>query len=899
MAEYNEALAEVMEELDDAQQEIDDGWTQLQNGLDQLNDGREELESQEADADSLIADGLAQIESGYASLYEAKAQLDQSAQEIASGEEQLLAAQEELAQTKEETFAQIDAGIEQLQTGRTQVQAGIDELSVQIAVLSEDGAASSAGSASGDGSGSTSSAGSTTEAGADSTSSAGSTSGTGTGSTSSAGSAAGAVTDGTVTDPAILLQTLQAQLAALEESLASLDTQLAALQTQRAQAQEQFAAAEAEIAAQAAELSEGRSQYESGLAQWNESRQQLEEGEAELAEQETEADLQFASAWETIRESEQELAEAEQDLIDGQEELDESREEALAELEDAREEIDEIEMAAWYIQSRDALSGYSNVDSDAASIEGLAAFLPLIFFVVAILISLTAVTRMVEEDWGLIGTYKALGFKDREIRIKYILYAAGASLTGGIAGNICGFIVLPEIIFTFFKMMYVVPEYLLFFQPFYGVAAVLLFLAGILAAVLIAVCGELLHMPAALMRPQTPRGGTRIFLEYIPFIWKKLSFLNKVTARNLFRYKKRLIMTVVGILGCTGLLVCAFAIKNTVTDLMPRQYENVCRYDILAAAQSADNEKLLSCMDDEDNIEQYVNLQVESVSLRNQDGESETVQIFIIPDDAEISDYIMLADADGNDIALPGDGILITFSAADVLELSVGDEAVIQDLSLNETEITVAGVTENYLGDMIYVSKRCYEAFFGSDYEPNAVLIRLTESCKEDDPIAYANELGAKDGILSIVSTESLKEEFSQAFRLINLVVYVIFVMAAALAFVVLFTLSATNISERCRELATIKVLGFFDKEVHQYMNKETLILSGIGIALGLPAGWGISLCLGMMLEIPGVYFAISVHKSTYLICAVIAFAFALAVNQITNRTLNKIDPVEALKSVE
>ncbi|MCD8109070.1 MAG: hypothetical protein LUE14_03080 [Clostridiales bacterium] len=899
LAEYNDALAEVMEELEDAQQEIDDGWAELQEGLEQLNDGREELEAQKADADSQIADGLAQIESGYASLYEAKAQLDQSGQELASGEEQLLAAQEELAQTKEETFAQIDDGIAQLQSGRAQVQSGIDALNAQIALLLAsvdsdasgypDEAQDSASSGTEDAD--TETAEETAEGSADDMNDAEDAASSTDSSVDTAADAA--------EDPAILLQTLQAQLAALEENLAGLDTQLAALEEQRTQAEAQFAAAEAEIAEQEAELSAGKAQYESGLAQWNESKRQLDEGKAALEEQAAEADIQFASAWETIRQSEQELQDAEQDLIDGQDELDDNTEEALAELEDAREEIDEIEMAKWYIQSRESLSGYANVDSDATSIEGLSAFLPLIFLVVAILISLTAIARMVEEDRGLVGTYKALGFKDGEIRIKYVLYAAGASLAGGIAGNICGFIVLPKIIFTFFRMMYVIPEYLLYFQPFYGVVGVLLFLVGILTAVFIAVRGELVQMPAALMRPLVPKNGTRIFLEYIPFIWKKLSFLNKVTARNLFRYKKRLIMTVIGIMGCTGLLVCAFAIKNTVTDLMPRQYENIYRYDILAAVQSSDNDKLLSYMDDEENIEQYLNLQVESVSIRNQNEDAETVQIFVIPDDAEISDFIKLADTDGNEIDLPDDGILLTHSAADVLGLSVGDDVVIQDLSLNETEIAVACVAENYLGDMIYVSENCYEAYFDETYEPNAVLVRLTENCKADDPVSYAKELGAKDGVLSTVSTDSLKEEFSQAFRLINLVVYVIFVMAAALAFVVLFTLSTTNISERCRELATIKVLGFFDREVHLYVNKETLILSAIGIVLGLPAGWGISLCLGMMLKIPGVYFAISVHHVTYLICAVIAFAFALIVNQITNPLLNQIDPVEALKSVE
>ena len=406
-------------------------------------------------------------------------------------------------------------------------------------------------------------------------------------------------------------------------------------------------------------------------------------------------------------------------------------------------------------------------------------------------------------------------------------------------------------------------------------------------------------MPATLMRPLAPKSGSRIFLEYIPAIWKKMSFLNKVTARNLFRYKKHLAMTVIGIMGCTSLLVCGFAIKNTVTDLMPKQYENVTRYDILGVGLADDNDKILSYMDDEENIEEYVNIQVETVSVRNMDGEGESVQMFIIPDDADIASFIKLADMDGNEQPLAAGGLMVTRSASDVLGLSAGDTVEVQDLSLNQTQVPVSYVTENYLGDMLYICESAYETYFEQDFAPNAVLVNLTDECKADDPIGYSEELGARDGFISVTSTESLKEEFSQAFTLINLVVYVILILAAALAFVVLFTLSTTNISERAREVATIKVLGFYDREVHLYMNKETLILSAMGIFLGMPAGMLISKCLGWMLNIPGLYFDISIHPESYVICGVIAFAFAIIVNQMTNRLLNSIDPAEALKSVE
>lgn len=576
-----------------------------------------------------------------------------------------------------------------------------------------------------------------------------------------------------------------------------------------------------------------------------------------------------------------------------------SEELGLQTLDDAQQEIDDIKVPKWYIQDRASLSGYFNVESDATSIEGLASFLPVVFLALAILISLTTITRMVEEERGLIGTYKALGFTDSEIRRKYIIYAAEASVVGGILGDVCGFVILPEILFIFFRIMYTIPEYLLHFQLVAGLQGIVLFTIGVLLAVWFAVKSELKQVPAALMRPVVPKNGSRIFLERISPLWKKMSFLNKVTARNIFRYKKRLLMTVIGIMGCTALLVCGFAIKDTITELMHLQYENVDRYNIMAIAQSDDNDKLLSYMDDTENIEAYINVEINSVKIRNADGDEQSVQMIVIPDGSDISEFVKLADVSGREIALSEDGVMMTHSASDVLGVYEGDEIEVQDLALNTGIFPVSAVTEYYLGNMIFVSQSCYESVFEEVYMPNAVLVNLTESCKSKDPIAYSEKLGRQDGVISTVSVDSLKAEFSQSFKLINLVVYVILILAGALAFVVLFTLSTTNISERLRELATIKVLGFYDYEVHLYVNKETMLLSLLGIAFGLPVGRALSSCLTWALKIPGLYFAVNVHKVSYVICATIAFLFTVIVNMITNRMLNVIDPVEALKSVE
>ncbi|MCD8299816.1 MAG: FtsX-like permease family protein [Clostridiales bacterium] len=866
MDEYNDAYDEAMSAIDDAQAgiddgrkeiadaqaKIDDGWEQYNNGVTQLEDGKSELESQEASANAQIASAQAQINDGYSGLDEVKTQLDEAAETIADGQAQLDAAQEELDAAKEETLTGIDEGMAQI-TDKVDPDQ-IDELKAQLqTVIHRLTAMGDTGSET--------------------------------------------------------LKGLEDQLSELEAA----EEALQQLEAARNEALAQFDAAQAEIDDQQVALDAGRQQYEDGLTQWQAGKDELDAAQAELDKQAASGRAQIAGAWETINESEQELQDAYDELTegqaeldnalkeveDGQRELDDNKEEALSELADAKAGIDDIEMAKWYIQSRTSLSGYSNVDSDSTSIEAFATFLPVIFLVVAILISLTAITRMVEEERGLIGTYKALGFNDHEIRGKYVLFGAASSLSGGIIGVFCGFVVLPKIIFSFFAVMYTLPYYLIRLMPAWAIVGVFIFVAGVLLAILYAVEGNLREAPAELMRPETPKVGKRILIERIPAFWKRLSFLNKVTARNLFRYKKRMAMTIIGIMGCTGLLVCSFAIRNTVTDLMPKQYENVNRYDILAVALATDNDRLVSYMDDTENIDGYINLEVDSVSIENNDGEEMSVQMLVIPEGAEISDFIKIADTKGNETGLATDGIMVTRSIGDVPGLSDGSSATIMDLSLNETNVDVSMVTENYLGDMIYVSETYYDEHFGQQMEQNAVLVRLTDSCNEDDPVAYSKELGARDGVISTISTQTLKDEFSQAFTLINVVVYVILVMAAALAFVVLFTLSTTNISERQRELATIKVLGFFDREVHLYVNKETLILAAIGTVLGLPAGYVFIRLISLALKIPSVYFDISVHVSTYVICAAISMAFALIVNFITNGILNRIDPAEALKSVE
>ena len=518
------------------------------------------------------------------------------------------------------------------------------------------------------------------------------------------------------------------------------------------------------------------------------------------------------------------------------------------------------------------------------------------FFVVAVLISLTTITRMVEEDRGLIGTYKALGFYDGEIRRKYMLYAFCASAAGSLLGTIGAFIVLPGIIFVIFRVMYLLPDYVFIFETLYGLSGPVLFVGGIMAATLIACRNELVQTPVTLMRPKTPRSGSRVLLERMPFIWNRMSFLNKVTARNLFRYKKRLFMTICGIMGCMALLLFGFAIKDSVTDLVPRQYEQTFFYDAMVVTTASANDILVGYMQDEKNVKEYLNTIISSVKIENTEGKSETVQLIVTPDGEALRKYIELRNLKGEEMILDDGEIFLTQNASLLLDVETGDSAVIQTMELEQAEVTISNVVQNYLGNYVYMTQATYEEHFG-EYKPNGALVFLSATCK--DPVLYCTALGNQDGIVSCISSEEMKGQFDSAFMLINMVVYIVIIMAATLAFAVLFTLATTNISERMRELATIKVLGFYDREVHSYVNKETMILTGIGMVLGVPLGYAFAQTLTIILTLPSMYLAVSLHPVSYLIAGGLTLGFALLVNRITDRSLDDINPVEALKSVE
>lgn len=552
-----------------------------------------------------------------------------------------------------------------------------------------------------------------------------------------------------------------------------------------------------------------------------------------------------------------------------------------------------IQKPQWFIQDRSSLSSYNNIQSDASSIEAVGTAFPIVFFSVAILIALTTITRMVEEERMLIGTYKALGFKNHEIMKKYLFYAGTACLIGGIIGDIGGFILLPKFVFYIFQLLYQLPYYHLRFNLLYGIGGIVLFSSGIMFATLLAVNSELKQMPAVLMRPKAPKTGSKVALEKIKWIWKNLSFLNKVTARNLFRYKKRMLMTIFGIMGCSALVLCAMAINDSVSDLIPKQYEHIYHYDLLILT---DNTSAFNEIQDDQEISDSMSLFIDNATLKNNNGKEETVQLMVITDINDFNHYIELEDLSGKRLEFNIDDIYVTQNASQVLNFSNNEKISIINSNLIEKEVETSHIVQNYLGNNIYMSKEKYESLFGI-YDNNAILANFDNSSKNTNK--YIEELENRNNILSVMSVESTKDEFSASFSLITAVVYLIISMAAALAFVVLFTLSTTNISERSRELATIKVLGFYDNEVHLYVNKETIILTMIGIILGLPAGYALSKSLTYVLNMPSIHFAVVIQPISYLLTILLTLAFTFIVNLLTNQTLNKIDMIESLKSIE
>ena len=880
--QVNDKLADAEEDILDAKFDIEDGWSELLEGEWDILEGEQELKEAERKlnaAERELAEAKRELEAAEQQLEAGEDAIEEGEQAIADGREQLAEGREEIATSREELESSRESIPEEFASMRLLIKGQIATTNMSIRQVESDILLAEAelerikNTPIRDG---------YTEADKQADIEAKETE----------INDLKAERDGLVESRDEMQSTLdgldedeQAAYDELDEAEKQLDEAEAELDEAEAELDE----AEIELEESKIELEDGRKEYEEGLAEYEEGRQEADDGWDELEEG-------YIEYYDGLRDYEKGKAEIEdgiEEYEDGVEKFEEGRQEAADKIAEAKQEVADLKMTEWYVSTRTALSGYSNIKTDAQCIESIGNAFPILFLTVAILISLTTISRMVEEDRGLIGTYKALGFMDKEIRRKYVIYALLACIVGGAFGLFLGFVILPEIIFTVFGVMYQLPTYSLSFNWLYGLGGVALFVVAIVGSAIVSCSSELAIMPAALMRPKAPKNGSRVLLERVTPVWSRLSFLNKVTARNLFRYKKRLFMTLFGIAGCTSILLAGFTIKDTVTRLMPLQYEETFCFDLMLV--SDDNEKLLEYLEDKE-VRAYINPMITNIKVVNEDGREESVQLNVIPNDQSLRGYINLIDRDGNRVYLEDGMILSTINVAEVQGYDKGDTITLQNMNLDNAEVEVTEIVMNYLGNGIYMTENTYKELY-DDYEANGAYVMLEKSV--DDHEAYAEVLSEKDGILSAISIDGFQSNFDNVFRIINLVVTIVITLAAALAFVVLFTLSTTNISERERELATIKVLGFFDREVHAYVNKETLILTGLGILLGMPLGKGFGIWLMSILKMPSIYFADYLAPISYLYAGVIAITFAFIVNKITDKSLDKIDPVEALKSIE
>lgn len=642
---------------------------------------------------------------------------------------------------------------------------------------------------------------------------------------------------------------------------------------------------------------------------------------------------------ETVIAASPQLAEAKAQLDQAQSKLDQQKKDTERTLQSKQNELeDSIPQVRWYVQDRSQIGGFSSLKSDLESIQSLGNAFPIVFLLVAVMMSLTAMARMVEEDRGLIGTYTGLGYGRLAVASRYLLFALFACLIGGGLGLIAGFLGIPAFLLVVLRGLYVMPDVRLAYDWLYGTAGVALFVVGVLAATVYACAQEMRQKPASLMRPKAPRAGSRILLERIKPLWNRMSFLGKVTARNIFRFKSRLIMTVGGVAGCTALIVCGLAINDTVAALGAKQYQDVYQYDLMVVANDDDADAMRQKVASDGRVTSSMDVRVESGDLTGDSG-SESIQLVAVPDSerSEFGKMVTLqpvrsswVDGAADTVSLGDDGVIVSQSAASAMGVKADGMVTLTNGDDTQAEAHVSAVIRSVIGSDVYVSETYYRQLFDTAASGTSSASSASDSGESDNQngksgtsngassndqqlvwnamyaklkgsgeshAAYAEKLEDDDAVMKAVSCAHMAESFK--FDLMGAVVALIVALAGGLALVVLFTLANTNVSEREREMATLKVLGFFDKEVHHYVNREMMVLTMMGVVLGLPLGRFVGGLLTAALNMPALYFEVECKPLSYVIAAGATMAFALLVQLFVNPVLDRIDPISSLKSVE
>ena len=921
-----QTLTTKQSELDQSKAEITAGQQQIESTRTQLNAQKQQI----TDGLSQVSAGEAQLQDGISALESAKAQLTelQSQLEIvrasynaalenpdASQEEiDILAAQVSALEEQEAAVTQqIQASEAQIESQRQQLAATRSELESGLAAV-EDGLSQ------------LSQKESELNAGLEQI---------------TAGQAqidAGWIQ---IQEQENTLAASKAEIEAGEQELEKGQKQLKAAKKKLSKAQkeidsnaETLAAGQAELDANVAKLNDSEAQYASGLEQYHSGARQIAENEAKLTsgEQEiAENEAKLADGEKEIADNEKKLADGEKeitdnekklqdaakdlkkgekDLADGKKEYEDAKKDAedeIAEnqqkLNDAKKELEDLEMPEWMVTDREDLPEYTDYGDNADRLRNIGQVFPVIFFLVAALISLTTMTRMVEEQRTQIGTLKALGYKKSAIAAKYICYAFFATLLGSVLGMLIGEKIIPYIIITAYGIMYhnVANTISIDYQPGFALIASAASVVCTVGATLFASGKELQETPASLMRPPAPKEGKRVLLERLTFIWKHLSFSWKSTIRNLFRYKKRLIMTVFGIAGSMGLMLVGFGIQDSISDIAAIQYRELQHYDGMVIEDSDATEEehaeLFEYMKENEQIAHCNRVQMTKISAPK--GSSNiSIYLFVPESLSEFAKDVTLKNRiTGETYELTDEGAAISEKTASLLGLKVGDMIPLKKGD-KEYKVRVAVITENYMSHYLYMTPRVYEQTFGEKPEYENIVFTMQEDCKDDLEMAGTRIL-AYPGALSISYTSSLASQVDRMLSTLDAVILVLIVSAGMLAFVVLYNLNNINITERQRELATLKVLGFYDGEVSQYVLRENVILTVLGIMFGAVFGILIHRYVITTVEVDAVMFGRNIKPLSFLYSGILTSIFSIVVNGVMHFKLKTIDMVESLKSVE
>ncbi len=967
LADGRKQIEDGWSQLNSAKQQVEDGLSQLNAARSQLADSEAQINEKQSELTAgyeQLTAAKQQVSDGEAQLREAEKTLESKQAELDSGREQLETGKNTIKETKTALTGQkeqCEAGLVQVSEGESQInsseealsgqQAQLDELTSQKEALSSQAAELQAQYDAG------AEAGKTEEELAELSTQIQTLNGQ-ISAMEEQINAGQAQIDGAQAEltakKSELAQTraeLESSLGQINEGFSQIKEQEETLSRTEAQLNEgqeeldkgkkeletkkaELSAAKEEIAANQATLDDGQSQLDSARAQLSSGRQQLEEKQAQLnagqaeiqantekltsSQAELDANEQkLLDGEKEIRENEQKLKDAKKDLEDakkklsdgkkeyqdGKKEADDKIAEAQQKIEDAQKEVDDIETPEWILSDRNDLPEYSDFGDNAERLKNIGKVFPMIFFLVAALISLTTMTRMVEEQRTQIGTMKALGYGKASIASKYLSYAFLATVGGSIAGVLFGEKVLPFIIIQAYGIMYwnIGDHMQLDYELQYALIASGAAVICTMGATLFSCAKTLAETPASLMRPPAPKEGKRILIERISFIWKHLSFSWKSSMRNLFRYKKRLFMTIFGIAGSMGLMLVGFGLYDSIMDIAILQYDQIQHYDAMVIndedATDSQEKDLLKFLDGNSEIDHYTRVQLTKMMAPKEKG-SVSIYVYVPENTENFKEDVTLRDRKSHEqYELTDDGAVICEKTASLIGVKTGDEITLEKDN-RKYKVKITAVTENYMGHYVYMTPPCYEKTFGEKPEYSSTVYTMKEDA-ESDLETLGNAILKYPAALSISYTSSTAGQVERMLGSLGAVIWVLIISAGMLAFVVLYNLNNINITERQRELATLKVLGFYDGEVSQYVFRENVLLSFIGILAGAVFGIFLHRYVITTVEVDAVMFGRNIKPISFVYSGLITFGFSMFVNMVMHFKLKKIDMVESLKSVE